>query len=179
LAAAAVEPASAEADREGGAGRGWEGEAGAGLAPARLPAAEPLPAAGMAPAAGASSARPTITSESRAAREASSCSSRVHRALAQPHQLVQQLARQRGGAAAPLVEDDLGEGLRGHVAAGGIVDHSHRLTLAYPARDLLERDVAALLGVVELAAFVALDEPDHRCSSLLLAPRAGSPARHL
>ena len=95
----------------------------------------------------------------------------LDRALAGAHELVQQLARQERGPLAAFVEDHLGEGLGGHVEAGGVVHHPHLLPGANPGRQLLERDVAALLGVVELATLVALDQPDHR-----LLPRAPAAA---
>ena len=52
------------------------------------------------------------------------------------------------------------------------------LTLAHPRADLLQGHVAALLGVVELPAAVALDESDHVLPPLECAA-VRHPQRHL
>ena len=96
--------------------------------------------------------------------------------LSGAHQLMQQLAGQESGAATPLLEDDLGEHLRGDVGAGAVVHHLHVLAGANPLRQLVERDVAAFFRVVELAALVALDQTVHRGDLSLVACRiAASP----
>src|SRR5690606_21465539 len=68
-----------------------------------------------------------------------------------------------------------GQGLGGHVLPAGIVENLNLLSLAHPGRQLLERNVAALLGVVELAAFIAFDDAYHRRHPSLAAAlrRAG------
>src|SRR6185295_3645460 len=102
----------------------------------------------------------------------------VDRPLADPDEIVEQLARQERRPLAPLVEDDLGQRLGRHVGARRVVDDAHLLPLPHPGRDLVEADVPALLGVVELTAFVALDQPDHgmpSCSTTLLSLRGAIP----
>jgi hypothetical protein len=62
----------------------------------------------------------------------------------------------QAGAVAPLVlENDLREGDRGQVFARRDIDDGDLLA---GADQLLERDVAALLGIVELTVRVTLDD---------------------
>jgi hypothetical protein len=66
---------------------------------------------------------------------------------------------------APIVvlEEGLGQHLGGDILAGGAVQDLDLLALADPLGDLLQGDIAALFGVVELpaSASIALDHPDH------------------
>jgi hypothetical protein len=76
-------------------------------------------------------------------------------------ELVQERGGQRGAVIPLVLQDDLREGDRREVLAGR---HVHDRDL--PARpdqlfELLERDVTALLRVVELAIRVALDDVRH------------------
>src|SRR5439155_7131025 len=64
-----------------------------------------------------------------------------------------------------VLEDDLGQGDRRQVFAGGGVDHRDLLAGANHLLDLLERDVATLLRVVELSVQVPFDDVRHRTPS--------------
>jgi hypothetical protein len=66
-----------------------------------------------------------------------------------------------GHSAPALVEDDLGQRLSGDVGAGGVVHHPNLLAAPDPLRQLVERDVTALFGVVKLPALVSLDQAHH------------------
>jgi predicted dithiol-disulfide oxidoreductase (DUF899 family) len=87
-------------------------------------------------------------------------------------QLGEQVARDRATVALG-VDQDLRERHRGDVLAALVVDHLHLLVGFEEVGDALERDVAAGLGVVELAVRVALDQDGH--DFLRLAPREGAP----
>jgi hypothetical protein len=63
-----------------------------------------------------------------------------------------------------IFENDLGEGHRGEIVAGGGVDHRDLLAGPDHLLQLFERDVPALLGVVELAVRVPLDDVGHALS---------------
>src|SRR5947207_59202 len=83
------------------------------------------------------------------------------------------------GADAPLdqpllLEDDLRKGDGGQVLAGVVLEDLHVLASLHPAPDLVERHVAALARVVELAVAVAFDESAHRPLPAITAPRAGT-----
>ena len=98
----------------------------------------------------------------------------LDRLLSGANELVQQLGGQKAGAAPPLLENDLGEHLSGDIGAGAVVDDFDVLADANPLRQLIERDIAALLGVVELAALVAFDQSVHRSSLVCAAlPHCG------
>src|SRR5439155_19699873 len=73
-----------------------------------------------------------------------------------------------------LLEDDLREGDGGQVLAGVVLEDLHVLASLHPAPDLVERHVAALARVVELAVAVAFDESAHRSLPGITAPRAGT-----
>jgi hypothetical protein len=66
------------------------------------------------------------------------------------------------------LEDDLGQGDRCQVLPGRHVDDRDLLPRADQLLEFLERDVSALLGVVELAVRVPLDHVRHGGS---LTPR--------
>src|SRR5439155_22036917 len=87
--------------------------------------------------------------------------------------LAQHAKRQRPALPPLLLEDDLREGDGGQVLAGVVLEDLHVLAGLYPAPDLVERHVAALARVVELAIAIALDESAHRSPSAIPAPRAG------
>src|SRR5206468_5249509 len=72
--------------------------------------------------------------------------------------LAQHAQRQEPALPPLLLEDDLREGDGGQVLAGVVLEDLHVLAGLYPAPDLVERHVAALARVVELAIAIALDE---------------------
>ena len=86
---------------------------------------------------------------------------RGDRLLTDPDQIMEHIIGEEGGAPSSLFGDDLGERLRRDVIRRLVVDHANLLPTADPSGQFLERDVAALLGVVEFAATVALDESNH------------------
>jgi hypothetical protein len=87
-------------------------------------------------------------------------------------ELVQEGGRQAGPASALVLENDLRERDRGEVLARAGVHHGDLAAGADHLLDLLEGDVAALLGVVELAVGVALDDVRHRPPILTLRVNA-------
>ena len=74
---------------------------------------------------------------------------------------MKELGRKSPPTAAPLIENDLRQGLAGDDVAADVVHHLDLLAVAYLIGNLFERNVAALLGVVELATFVASDHSRH------------------
>jgi len=68
--------------------------------------------------------------------------------------------------------NDLGQGLGSDVIRSLVVDHPNLLARANPTRQLVQGDISALLGVVELSAAVAFDESNH----CLFLHRRTSPA---
>ena len=76
--------------------------------------------------------------------------------------LAQHPERQETALASFLFEDDLRERHGGQILARVVLEDLHLLARLDPAADLLERDVAALARVVQLAIPVALDEPGHQ-----------------
>src|SRR3989449_10185169 len=86
--------------------------------------------------------------------------------------LAQHAQRQEAALPPLLLEDDLREGDGGQVLPGVVLEDPHVLTGLHPAPDLVERHIAALARVVELAVAIALDESAHRSLSAITAPRA-------
>jgi len=79
--------------------------------------------------------------------------------------VLDQLVEERGGqgraVVALVLQDDLGEGDRGEVLAGRDVHHGDLAPRSDQLLELFQRDVAALLRVVQLAIGVALDDVRH------------------
>src|SRR3989449_5347801 len=98
----------------------------------------------------------------------------LQRRLAVLDDLAQHAQRQKPALPPLLLEDDLREGDGGQVLAGVVLEDLHVLAGLYPAPDLVERHVAALARVVELAIAIALDESAHRSPSAFTPPRAGT-----
>src|SRR5947208_217533 len=88
--------------------------------------------------------------------------------------LAQHAQRQEPALPPLLLEDDLRKGDGGQVLAGVVLEDLHVLASLHPAPDLVERHVAALARVVELAVAVAFDESAHRPLPAITAPRAGT-----
>src|SRR4029450_4060493 len=91
-------------------------------------------------------------------------------------ELVEEGGGQRGAVVALVLEDDLGERHRGQILAGGDVHHRDLLARANELLELFQRDVAALLRIVELAIGVSLDHVRHG-ASLTPRVRAHKPTR--
>src|SRR5262245_30230118 len=87
--------------------------------------------------------------------------------------VLDELVEEGSGQIAPVaplrLQDDLREGDRGQILAGGRVDHGDLLPRPDHVLDLVEGHVAALLGVVELPVRVALDDVRHARASLRFA----------
>ena len=108
----------------------------------------------------------------------------VEHVAAALEQLGEQVAAARARLVALGVDQDLRERDRGDVLAALVVDHAHVLVGLEEVGDALERDVAARLGVVELAIRVALDQDGHRplyasekSRTLAVGPLGVSPRR--
>ena len=74
---------------------------------------------------------------------------------------MQGFAGREGGAFLALLEDDYRQSLRRDVGRALVVDDLDLLAVTDPGGELFQRDVAALLGVVQLATAVPLDKSDH------------------
>src|SRR6185369_8932734 len=75
--------------------------------------------------------------------------------------LAQHGEREEAALSPLLLEYDLRERDRGEVLTAVVLDDLDVLARLHPATDFVERDVAALARVVQLAVAVPLDEPAH------------------
>src|SRR4029077_17729399 len=76
-------------------------------------------------------------------------------------ELVKECGWERGAMIALVLEDDLGQGHRRQVFAGGGIHHRDLLAGANHLLDFLEGDVATFLRIVELSIRVPRDDVRH------------------